>query len=496
MKLSFREKAAYGLGAVGKDMVYMLSASYILYYYQDLLGIKGTVMGAIMMAARVFDAFNDPIMGVVVAKTKTKWGKFRPWLMIGTITNAIVLWLVFSAPPALNGAGLAAYAAVFYILWGVTYTMMDIPYWSMIPAFTEGGKEREGLTAMARSCAGVGSALITVVTMLVVPLLGALIHPHEAAQAQRIAGQIQTATDETVIAELNALLAELNNPVERSGFSLFALVIAIVFVIFITITCLTIKEKSSVDMESPSIGAMFKALVTNDQAMTVVITIVLVNASLYITSNLLIYFFKYDIGGADWNGTYVLFNTFGGGMQILSMMLIYPLVRKFMSVTKVCYLSFFFAIGGYVVLLIMMMSGVKSLGLLLIPGFFVFVAFGLLTVLTTVFLANTVDYGELKNNRRDESVIFSMQTFVVKLASGVAVFITGIALDLFHISQNSDGVASASELSSANLPGLRLTMTVIPIAGMLIALFIFYKKFILTEDKMEEINNELKGRRA
>ena len=468
MKLSFREKAAYGLGAVGKDMVYMLSASYILYYYQDLLGIKGTVMGAIMMAARVFDAFNDPIMGVIVAKTKTKWGKFRPWLLIGTITNAVILYMVFSAPPSLTGQGLVAYAAVFYILWGVTYTMMDIPYWSMIPAFTEGGNEREGLTAMARSCAGVGSALITVITMLVVPALGQMVNHIEV--------------DLSVI--------------ERIGFSYFALIIAVIFVIFISITCLTIKEKSSVDMESPSIGAMFKALVTNDQAMTVVITIVLVNASLYITSNLLIYFFKYDIGGEGWNGTYVLFNTFGGGMQILSMMVVYPLVRKFMSVTRVCYMSFFFAIGGYAVLLVMMMAGVKSLGLLLIPGFFVFVAFGLLTVLTTVFLANTVDYGELKNNRRDESVIFSMQTFVVKLASGVAVFITGIALDMFNISQNSEGVASASEVSNANLPGLRLTMTVLPIAGMLLALFIFFKKFILTEEKMKEINEELKGRRA
>ena len=290
MRLSFREKAAYGLGAVGKDMVYMLSASYILYYYQDLLGIKGTVMGAIMMAARVFDAFNDPIMGVIVAKTKTKWGKFRPWLLIGTITNAIILYMVFSAPPALTGSGLVAYAAIFYILWGVTYTMMDIPYWSMIPAFTEGGKEREGLTAMARSCAGVGSALITVITMLVVPVLG----------------------------EMTNHIDVTKDAIERSGFSCFALIIAIVFVVFISITCLAIKEKSSVDMESPSIGAMFKALVTNDQAMTVVITIVLVNASLYITSNLLIYFFKYDIGGESWNGTYVLFNTFGGGMQILS----------------------------------------------------------------------------------------------------------------------------------------------------------------------------------
>ena len=270
---------------------------------------------------------------------------------------------------------------------------------------------------------------------------------------------------------------------------------AVIFVVFITITCVAIKEKSSVDMESPSIGAMFKALVTNDQAMAVVITIVLVNASLYITSNLLIYFFKYDIAGESWNNSYVLFNTFGGGMQIISMMVIYPLVRKVMSITKVCYLSFFCAIGGYAVLLIMMMTGAKSMVLLLIPGFFVFVAFGLLTVLTTVFLANTVDYGEYKNGRRDESVIFSMQTFVVKLASGVAVFITGIALDLFNISDNTDTVVDNVSLS-ANIMGLRMTMTILPIIGLFIAVYIFAKKYILTDEKLEEIAAELKNRQS
>ena len=134
LKLSGKEKLAYGLGAVGKDMVYMLSSGYILYYYQDLLGVDAWIMGVILMAARVFDAFNDPIMGVIVAKTRTKWGKFRPWLLIGTLLNAVILYFMFAAPPALNGGGLVAYAAIFYILWGVTYTMMDIPYWSMIPA--------------------------------------------------------------------------------------------------------------------------------------------------------------------------------------------------------------------------------------------------------------------------------------------------------------------------------------------------------------------------
>ncbi|MBQ3774131.1 MAG: MFS transporter, partial [Pseudobutyrivibrio sp.] len=154
--LSGVEKFAYGIGAVGKDMVYMLSASYVLYYFQDIMGVNAIAMGIILLLARVFDAFNDPIMGVIVAKTKTRWGKFRPWLLIGTITNTVLLILMFSAPPTASAKGIVAYAAVTYIMWGVTYTMMDIPYWSMVPAFTESGKEREGLSALARSCAGVG----------------------------------------------------------------------------------------------------------------------------------------------------------------------------------------------------------------------------------------------------------------------------------------------------------------------------------------------------
>ena len=171
-RLTGFEKFAYGIGAVGKDMVYMLSASYVLYYFQDIMGVSAIAMGIILLIARVFDAFNDPIMGVIVAKTKTRWGKFRPWLLIGTVTNAVILVVMFSAPPSLDGKGLVAYAAVTYILWGITYTMMDIPYWSMVPAFTESGKERENLSALARSCAGVGSALITIVTVMAVSFLG------------------------------------------------------------------------------------------------------------------------------------------------------------------------------------------------------------------------------------------------------------------------------------------------------------------------------------
>lgn len=229
--------------------------------------------------------------------------------------------------------------------------------------------------------------------------------------------------------------------------------------------------------------------------MTVVITIVLINCSLYITSNLLIYFFKYDIGGANWNAGYVLFNTFGGGVQILSMMLFYPLLRKVFSALQVFYVSFVMAVGGYAVLLIQMFMGVRNVYLLLIPGFFVFMAFGMLTVLTTVFLANTVDYGELKNSRRDESVIFSMQTFVVKLASGVAAMIASICLSISHISQDTSAAETAAA-GASSVAVLRMTMTVLPIAGLLIAVFIFTRKYMLTDEKLREITEELQRRKG
>ena len=447
--LSLKEKISYGLGAVGKDMVYMLSASYVLYYYQDTLGVNAITMGVILMAARIFDAFNDPIMGVIVAKTRTRWGKFRPWLMIGTLLNAVVLYLMFSAPPALDGGGLVAYAAITYLLWGVTYTMMDIPYWSMIPAFTHSGRERENLSTLARSCAGVGSAIITVITMKCVYALG--------------------------------------KGNEQQGFKWFALIIAVLFIASILATCLNIREKSTASIQSPSIGQMFRSLLQNDQALTIVLTIVLTNCSIYITSNLVIYFFKYDFGGAYWYNSYTLFNTFGGGMQILSMMLFYPLLRKIFSAIRVFYISISMAVFGYILLLSLSFINMSSLALLLIPAFFIFSASGMLNVLTTIFLANTVDYGEWKNHRRDESVIFSLQTFVVKLASGIAAMIASLCLAVFQLSSDTTQAVQTADHSS--VVGLRMTMTVLPAIGLVIAVVFFAKKYRLTERMMEQISS-------
>lgn len=452
-----KQFAAYGLGAVGKDMVYALSASYIMYYYQDILGLSATFVGFILMIARVFDAANDPFMGVVVAKTNSRWGKFRPWIFTGTILNAFVLYALFAAP-AVSGKALMIYFAVMYILWGMTYTMMDIPFWSMIPAVTSTTKDRENLSVVGRTCAGVGYALINIFTVMAVSKLG--------------------------------------GGIERTGFRLFALIIAILFVIFILFTCFTIREQKEENMQTTSVKEMFKALFNNDQAIVTVVTIVLINSALYITSNLLIYFFKYDIGGTTWKDAYTLFTSVGGISQILGMMVVYPILRSKLSNTIIFKLGLCLAIFGYAFLLALCLLGYSSvLTMLMVPGIMIFVSNGILTVLTTVFLANTVDYGEVKTGHREESVIFSMQTFVVKAASGLAVFITGVSLDLIGLT-SKDGLGEGMPTFSSPLLGLRLLMTILPMIGLVLALVLFTRKFILTDEKAEQIRKQLEEKKV
>ncbi len=455
MKLTAKQKAAFGIGAVGKDMVYALSASYVMYFYQDVLRLSATFVGLILMIARVFDALNDPFMGVIVAKTRTRWGRFRPWILTGTVLNALVLYALFAAPD-LSQAGMMVYFSIVYILWGVTYTMMDIPYWSMIPAVTSTPADRENLSVVGRTCAGVGAALIAMFTMLLVGALG--------------------------------------GDSERAGFKYVALIVSVVFVVTEIVCCAEMKESNQTEMKTATVKEMFRALFSNDQAIVVVLSIVLINSALYLTSNFVIYFFKYDFGGAGWKESYTLFSTIGGAAQILGMMLLYPLLRKKLSNTGVFTLSLVLALGGYGLLLALCLAGLSgNLIALCVPGVVVFACNGMLSVLTTLFLSNSVDYGQLKTGRREESVIFSMQTFVVKAASGVAVFLTGIGLDLIGLVGDTEETGAVAAQSAGTLLGLRLMMTVLPMLVLLAALLLFRRKFILTDEKAAEISRQLRG---
>ena len=194
----------------------------------------------------------------------------------------------------------------------------------------------------------------------------------------------------------------------------------------------------------------------------------------------------------------------------------YPLLRKAFDTVKIFYISLCAAIAGYAVLLVEAFTNMGNVYLLFIPAFFIFSANGLLSVLTTIFLANSVEYGELKNNRRDESVIFSMQTFVVKLASGIAALAASISLSVFNISASNatfeavDGSLiaglrshleqiaenGANVVSGGSVIGLRFVMTVLPVVVLFIALMVFKARYVLTDEKLSEISAQIKERRG
>lgn len=323
MKLKTGQKAAFGFGAFGKDVVYMLISSYLLYYYNVVLGISSVFIGTVMMAARVFDAFNDPIMGIIVAKTKTRWGRFRPWILAGTVLNAVTIYALYATPESMGDSAQRIWLIVFYFAWGITYTLMDIPFWSMIPAITEPGEDREALTSLARTCSGIGDAIPTVLTMTIVPILSA-----------------------------SSAIADY-----RIGFRWWALIVAVVFVISELICVLKVPEKP-IETTAPtsSVGQMFRTLFANDQAMTVVVSIILVYTSVNICGNLVLYFFQFDVGN---EGAYSIFAAVAFAAQVLVMMIV-PALRKKFTKAQLFVFGFLIQIAGFLVILAMAFGGVYT----------------------------------------------------------------------------------------------------------------------------------------
>ena len=461
--LSNKAKWLYGLCLMGGNFVYMLTASFTVMYYETYLGLNAAFVGAVLMAARIFDAVNDPLTGIIVAKVNTRWGKFRPWILSGSIVNALILFALFAVPESIRSTEgmLMIWCAVTYLLWSTSYDAFDIPIWSIVPAVTDQGKERESMATIGRTFASVGCGIIQVLAPIVVPMLG---------------GGDANNYDHWI-----------------TGFKWFALIVCIYYVVSSLIFFLNVHEKNEVNNEekSPTIREMFKALFSNSQAIVIVIAITAVNIGTGITGNLMPYFFHFDLGGADWNSNYSLITMAIFAFQVLGMMVVYPLIRRFFNRKGIFSFALISAIAGYGLLFVMAMLKQAPFFLLFVPCLFMGVSTGILNILTTVYLADAVDFGEVTNGRRDESVVFSMQTFVVKLASGISAGLTGVVVAVIGLntSENAwvDGLNSPSTLLI-----LRLFMALIPVAALAFSLAYFARKFILDEKKMEEIGEALK----
>ena len=459
MKKGFlKGKFSYGVGAVGLDLSYGLFYSFLAKYLTDILHLNKKFLLFLTPVARIWDGINDPMMGTIVDNTRTKMGKYRPWILIGSVCNAVVLSLLFTNPGfTLGGLPLYIYVAVLYVGWGMTNTMADIPFWSMVPSFTNDPDERNIIATIARTFSGLGQGIISIGTPMVLPLLSETL----SADGEKIA--------------------------DAKSFSLWAIICAVALIGFSSFSVLRTKERHIIaPKEKFTFKKMFSIARHNDQLLIFMLFAMLSNAGWYMVSGVGVYYFDVVAGDPSKQSA---FNTFGAIGSILGLLVI-PIMTKFTTRRRTYQLSLGLAIFGFFG---MMLSVKIADSYMLMNIFYIFASIGIASmfVAQTVFLADIVDYGEVKQGFRSESIIFSMKGFLQKMAYTIQTVILFSGLDVSKYNENLHDMNSTGVKSS-----ISFMMLVAPVILLVLSFLIFTFKFKLHGKYMEEITATINDKRA
>ncbi|MDB2136899.1 melibiose:sodium transporter MelB [Clostridium butyricum] len=407
----------------------------------DVLKLSPAYAGALFFIARIWDAVNDPAIGMIVDNTHTKWGKFRPWLLIGTIINAVVFVLLFTSR-GMSTSQLYVYIGVMYILYGMTYTIMDVPYWSWLPNLTSDPREREEVSVIPRFFASMAGFIVGTFGLFIITNLDKI----------------------------------FGNGDLKAGYTAFAVVIAVIFLVTIGITVFNVPEApKNKSAEKTNLKQAFKLLIKNDQMIAFMGVLLAFNLCTQIVNGILIYYFKYVTGMES------LFSVFNFCIlaEMLGLML-FPKVAKRLERPKVYTLACSLVVLGLVIILI---------GGFVAPHNVLIVVLGAATLkigsafslgITTVSIADVIDYGELKFGTRNESIICSAQTFLMKALQAVSGLFTGVGLAIVGYVPDVQQTATA-------IFGIRVLMIAIPAIFVALSYFIYKKHYKLKGNYLKEI---------
>ena len=446
--LDRRNRVCFGLGTVGRDMFYSFEANTLLYFLSDVLSLPIWVFAAASMflsVMRIFDAFNDPITGLVIDNIRSPWGKFKPAILVGGTLSALFSVLLFAGIG--SGWSFVIFFGFAYLLWDISYGINDIGYWTLLPVLSPDQKQREKTGAFARICANVGMYIVMVAWQPVTSALG-------------------------------------DTP--RVWFWC-AVVIAAVYLLGLLFPLLGIKEKrvAPEQQESTTIRQMFRALVKNDQLMWTTLAMGLFMIGYCTTVNFAVYYMKYIFGNES---MYVVLVAVVGVAQ-LGTLSVYPMVAKRLTRRQLYTLGTVLVILGYLIFFFAEVSIV----LIALGAVLVFVGQAFIQTLMLMFLADTVEYGYWKLGKKNESITFSIQPFINKIGGALATGIVSLTL-IFSGIKIDGGTADAIDTSGKLI--IKAAMFVIPLLMIVIGYIVYLKKYTISEETYAKILKDLEAREA
>ena len=441
-----RNRICFGLGTVGRDMLYAFEANTILYFLSDVLSLQVWEFAAasmILSVLRIFDALNDPITGLVIDNIRSPWGKFKPAILVGGILSAVFFVLLF----ANIGTGWVFVISfgLAYLLWDIAYGINDIGYWTLLPAMSSDQKQREKTGTFARICANIGMYIVMVAWQPVTSALG-------------------------------------DTP---KVWFICTLVIAVIFLLGLLFPLLGVKERRTAPeaQESTSLRQMWNALVKNDQLMWTTLSMSLFMVGYTTTVSFALYYMKYIFGDES---LYVVLVAVVGVAQ-LSALAVYPRIAAKMNRRKLYTVATVLVLAGYLLFFVAEIS----LVLIVIGAVLVFVGQAFIQTLMLMFLADTVEYGHWKLGKRNESVTFSIQPVINKLGGAISTGFVSLTLLLSGIKIDG-GTADAIDASGKLF--FKSAMFALPLVFILVGYVVYLKKYKIDEQFYGEILQDLESK--
>ena len=484
LKTRKRNLIMFPLGTVGRDMVYFLFTSCIMTFVlftRDLTNAQFGAITAIVVAARIFDALNDPIMGNIIERTRTRWGKFKPWLVIGIISTSVVVYLAFNTD--LQGWSFVWFFGVIYFLYSIAYTMHDISYWGMVPALSSDANARNQFASRATLFAGIGGTLASVLI------------PMFTIGDKAIGGSTTTA------------------------YGVISLIICIIAPLFLCFTIFGVRENREYNDAPPvSLKKIWNSITGNDQLLWISLIFLLQQiGNGLIVGGIGSTYIYFDFG---YNGGLFSLFTIVGMSVTAFLMIFYPAISRKIPRKRFMGILLVISMVGYALMLIAGLSMPAEM-----PKFWVvtvgymlsnFGQYGFYLVMM-ISIINTVEYNEYLSGDRDEAIIASLRPFLTKMSSALIVLITNVAYMIFGVTKYTNRISDLENECARNLiteqdkissigsvingiePGktlaLLICMVVIPCVLMLLSYILYKKHHKLDEDEYERICGELDARK-